>query len=237
MYKDSGGRPEEQEVTELEIIEVLPIRLRVCAILRKALLAGEFRAGEELSLTEMAARLGVSRTPVREAFQALAAEGLLELRMNRGAVVVGIDEKFIRDHFELRGILEREAVVGAVRHRIDMAKARELQQWAENHLDTMNEEEYRTYNHRLHMEFWRGADNQKLYDLLSSLWNGPSGGNIGRDPDHERLSIREHRAMIDYMCAGDSEAAGEVMTGHIRRSMENILRSFRAANGKKEEGK
>ena len=49
MYKDSGGRPEDQEVTVLEIIEVMPIRLRGCAILRKALLAGEFRAGEELS--------------------------------------------------------------------------------------------------------------------------------------------------------------------------------------------
>lgn len=51
----------------MEAIEVLPIRVRVTAILRKALMAGEYQPGEELSLTEVAAKLGVSRTPVREA--------------------------------------------------------------------------------------------------------------------------------------------------------------------------
>lgn len=214
----------------MEILEVLPIRLRVAAILRKALLAGEFRPGQELSLTDISARMGVSRTPVREAFQALAAEGLLELRMNKGAVVVGIDETFIRDHFELRMLLECEAVKRAVRNRIDMTRLLDLQQWAESHLDTMTEADYRNYNQQLHMEFWKGAGNQKLYDLLSSLWNGPSGGNVGRDPDHEAHSIREHREMLTYMHAGDADAAAQVMAVHIQRSMHNILRSFRASH-------
>ena len=212
------------------ILEVLPIRLRVAAILRKALLAGEFRPGEELSLTDISARMGVSRTPVREAFQALAAEGLLELRMNRGAVVVGIDEKFIRDHFELRLLLECEAVKRSVRNKVDVTRLLNLQQWAETHLDTMTEAEYRNYNQQLHMEFWKSAGNQKLYDLLSSLWNGPSGGNAGRDIAHEQISIREHRKMLDLMQAGEDEAAGQVMAVHINRSMENILRSFRASH-------
>ncbi len=214
----------------METIEVLPIRLRVAAILRKALLAGEFSPGEELSLTDTAAKLGVSRTPVREAFQALAAEGLLELRMNRGAVVVGIDEKFIRDHFELRLLLECEAVKRAVRNQVDIAKLLNLQQWAESHLDTMTEAEYRNYNQQLHMEFWKAAGNQKLYDLLSSLWNGPSGGNVGRDSEHEKISIREHREMLTHMGTGNEEAAGQVMSIHITRSMHNILRSFRASH-------
>lgn len=214
----------------MEILEVLPIRLRVAAILRKALLAGEFRPGEELSLTDISARMGVSRTPVREAFQALAAEGLLELRMNRGAIVVGIDEKFITDHFELRKLLECEAIMRSARNSVDMAKLLNLQQWAESHMDTMTEAEYRNYNQQLHMEFWRACGNQKLYDLLSSLWNGPSGGNMGRDPEHERISIREHRQMLDHMCAGDEAAAGEVMAVHIDRSMNNILKSFRSAH-------
>lgn len=213
----------------MEIIEVLPIRLRVTAILRKALLAGQFRPGEELCLTDIAARMGVSRTPVREAFQALAAEGLLELRMNKGAIVVGIDEQFIRDHFELRALLECEAVRRAVQRDIRPVKLLELQDWAEAHMDTMTEEEYRSYNHRLHMEIWRAAGNRKLYDLLSSLWNGPSGGNIGRDSVHEALSIGEHRKMIDLMTTGKGEEAASIMAGHITRSMHNILRSFRLA--------
>ena len=214
----------------MEILEVLPIRLRVAAILRKALLAGEFRPGEELSLTDISARMGVSRTPVREAFQALAAEGLLELRMNRGAIVVGIDEKFIQDHFELRNLLECEAVRRAVRNKADMSKLLNLQQWAESHMDTMTEAEYRNYNQQLHLEFWRASGNQKLYDLLSSLWNGPSGGNVGRDPEHERISIREHREMLNHMHLGNEAAAADVMAVHITRSMQNILRSFRASH-------
>ena len=214
----------------MEILEVLPIRLRVAAILRKALLAGEFRPGEELSLTDISARMGVSRTPVREAFQALAAEGLLELRMNKGAIVVGIDEKFIQDHFELRLLLECEAVRRATRNQTDMTKLLELQHWAEAHLDTMTEAGYRTYNQKLHTEFWKAAGNQKLYDLLSSLWNGPSGGNAGRDIDHERISIREHRQMLELMQTGEEDAAAEVMAVHINRSMHKILKSFRASH-------
>lgn len=214
----------------METIEVLPIRLRVAAILRKALLAGEFSPGEELSLTDTAAKLGVSRTPVREAFQALASEGLLELRMNRGAVVVGIDEQFIRDHFELRMLLECEAVKRAVRNNINMDRLFALQQWAESHMDTMTEAEYRNYNQQLHMEFWRASGNRKLYDLLSSLWNGPSNGNAGRDPEHEQISIREHREILGHMCMGNEAAAGKVMRVHITRSMHNILKSFRASH-------
>ena len=214
----------------MEVLEVLPIRLRVAAILRKALLAGEFQPGEELSLTDISARMGVSRTLVREAFQALAAEGLLELRMNKGAIVVGIDEKFIQDHFELRLLLECEAVKRTVQNQADMRRLLELQQWAESHLDTMTEAEYRNYNQQLHMEFWKAAGNQKLYDLLSSLWNGPSGGNVGRDPEHEKISIQEHREMLIHMEAGNADAAGQVMATHINRSMHNILKSFRASH-------
>ena len=214
----------------MEILEVLPIRLRVAAILRKVLLAGEFAPGQELSLTEIAARMGVSRTPVREAFQALAAEGLLELRMNRGAIVASIDEKFIRDHFELRQLLECEAVKRTIQNKADMTKLLNLQQWAESHLTTMTEAGYRNYNQQLHTEFWKGSGNQKLYDLLSSLWNGPSGGNICRDLEHEKISIWEHRQMLDYMQQGDESSAEQIMAVHINRSMENILRSFRSSH-------
>lgn len=217
----------------METIEVLPIRVRVTAILRKALLAGEYQPGEELSLTDVAAKLGVSRTPVREAFQSLAAEGLLELRMNRGAIVVGIDEKFIRDHFDLRILLETEAVTRAAKRDLDLAPLLELQDYAETHWGTMTEEEYRTYNQRFHAHIWRCADNRKLYDLLSSLWNGPSGGNIGRDPEHEQLSIREHRQMLEHMQKGEVDEAGSIMTDHIERSMQNILGSFRASHTQK----
>lgn len=218
----------------MDTIEVLPIRVRVTAILRKALLSGEFAPGEELSLTETAARLGVSRTPVREAFQSLAAEGLLELRMNRGAIVTGIDEQFIRDHFEVRRLLESEALAGAIRAGINPEALEDLQRWAEEHQDTMTAEEYSDYNQRFHMALWEGCGNKRLKSLLLSLWNGPSAGTAGRDRSHEALSIREHRQMLECLRRGDVPGGREAMERHIQRSMENILRSFSFACAGKE---
>ena len=91
------------------IKKAMPTRVQVTAILKKALFSGEYKSGDELSLTEIAERLGVSRTPVREAFQTLESEGLIELRMNRGAIVKPIDEKYITDHYEMRILLETDA--------------------------------------------------------------------------------------------------------------------------------
>ena len=92
--------------------KAMPVRVQITAILRKALFSGEYKSGDELSLTETAERLGVSRTPVREAFQTLEAEGLIELRMNRGAIVKTIDEKYITDP-DIRYILSTTQIKDA----------------------------------------------------------------------------------------------------------------------------
>lgn len=214
----------------METIEVLPIRVRVTAILRKALLAGEYCAGQELSLTDVAAKLGVSRTPVREAFQSLAAEGLLELRMNRGAVVVGIDEATIRDHFDLRILLECEAVERAIRSGMNVTDLLQMQDAAEK--TDLSEQEYRSYNQKLHTEIWKHAGNHKLYDLLVSMWNGPSAAVAGRDRIHEAQSIQEHRQLLQCIQVGDIAQARHAMQQHLNRSMENIVNSFHAAHPK-----
>lgn len=214
----------------MEAIEVLPIRVRVTAILRKALLAGEYPPGQELSLTDMAAKLGVSRTPVREAFQSLASEGLLELRMNRGAVVVGIDEATIRDHFDLRILLECEAVRRAIGSKMDTTPLLAIQEAAEH--GSLSEEEYRSYNQKIHTAIWKCAGNQKLYNLLVSMWNGPSASVSGRDHDHESKSIQEHRLLLTSIQSHDTDHACDAMRIHLERSMNNIICSFRAAHSK-----
>ena len=94
----------------LNPIQMLPARDRVAAALREAILSHQFAEGEELTLKDTAAQLGVSSTPIREAFQMLAREGLIELRPNRGAIVLGMNEKRLRDHYETRAALERAAM-------------------------------------------------------------------------------------------------------------------------------
>lgn len=66
--------------------------------------------------------VGVSSMPVREAFQILAADGLIKVRPNKGAVVLGINEQTIREHYEIRALLESEAVAKASRPGTDISR-------------------------------------------------------------------------------------------------------------------
>ena len=81
----------------LKPIKMLPARERVAAALRKAIISRQITEGEVLTLENTAQELGVSITPVREAFQILERDGLIDLKQNKGATVLGINETTLRD--------------------------------------------------------------------------------------------------------------------------------------------
>ncbi len=213
----------------MESIEIMPTRVRIVSILKKALLAGEYKSGDELSLTEIAARLGVSRTPVREAFQALASEGLIELRMNKGAVVKPIDEKFIREHYEMRILLESEAAARAAKNGMEVSCLLARLLHLKDNLPVVTQEEYEKVNMDVHTSIWTAADNRKLYQYLSNLWNGPSTGYSNSRLDHYEQSTKEHISILQDIRMQTPENARASMSRHITRSMENIIKSFHMA--------
>ena len=106
----------------LKPIKTLPIREKIAANLREAILSKKIPAGEILTLESTAQELGVSITPTREAFQILARDGLLELERNKRAVVLGVNEKTIREHFQVRAALESEACVLCCENKIDLSE-------------------------------------------------------------------------------------------------------------------
>ena len=149
----------------MESMELLPARVRITAILKKALFSGEYKSGDELSLTDIAAKLGVSRTPVREAFQALEAEGLIELRMNKGAIVKPIDEKYITDHYEMRILLESEAAARAAKNGMpDADPLIEKLMDIQKRMESLSTSEYENLNFDVHSSIWTAADNMRLQD-------------------------------------------------------------------------
>ena len=93
----------------LKPIKMPSAKEKVAAELRKAILSRQMQEGEVLSLDSVATQLNVSAMPVREAFQILARDGLIQLRKNKGAVVLGITETYIKEHYQLRAILESSA--------------------------------------------------------------------------------------------------------------------------------
>lgn len=211
---------------KLDTVEMLPVRFRIASILRKAILSGEYEKGEELSLTHTADQLGVSRTPVREAFQMLATEGLIDLRLNKGAIVKGISESMIRDHFDLRIILEGETVARAALSNMDTKRLEEAQTKIESGTDSFSADEFRDYNQLFHTSIWRQANNSKLYATLTSLWNGSSFGRTTPEWEHYKTSIAEHRLILDSIIKGDPFNARKEMNTHLTRSMMNIIDSY-----------
>lgn len=212
----------------MEKFEIMPVRVKVTAVLKKAILSGEYRKGEELSLTDIASKLGVSRTPVREAFQALEADGLIKLRMNKGAIVQGIDEKFIRDHYEIRTLLEGEAAARAAARGMDITALLDETCAARSNQSFTDKEYYEDLNQRIHMAIWKAADNQRLYSYLMNLWNGPSIGKTTVEENHYKISTDEHIATLKAISDRNPEEARRIMSEHITRSMNNMLAGLRS---------
>lgn len=207
-------------------IKLLPAREQVASVLRKAILSRELEEGQEITLDGIASQVGVSSMPVREAFQILAADGLIKLRLNKGAVVLGINEKTIRDHYETRAILESEAAAKACQQKIDISDIETAYNLAEQALKENNHTDYSKHNQGFHMEIWEAADNQKIKSILSSLWNGLSMGHKVTEEDYARISIVEHKQILDAIKSHDTDQAKVLMYRHIMRSMEDILTRF-----------
>ena len=105
----------------MAINDYLPLRDVVFNTLRQAILKGELEPGERLMEIQLAQKLGVSRTPIREAIRKLELEGLVVMIPRKGAEVARITEKDMKDVLEVRGALEELAVALACRHVTDEA--------------------------------------------------------------------------------------------------------------------
>lgn len=207
-------------------IKLLPAREQVASVLRKAILSKDLKEGEELTLEGIANQLGVSSMPVREAFQILASDGLIKLRPNKGAVVLGVNEKTIRDHYETRAILESEAAAKASRKGTDISDIEYAFEMSEIARRENNYSEYSRQNQGFHMAIWEAAGNEKIKSLLSALWNGLSMGHKVTEEEYAQISIDEHRQILEAIRANNAQEARTLMYAHIIRSMENILTRF-----------
>ena len=144
----------------LKPIKMLPARERVAAALRKAIISRQITEGEVLTLENTAQELGVSITPVREAFQILERDGLIDLKQNKGATVLGINETTLREHFQIRAALESEACALCCRNHIDMSRIEQVLTVSKEMIKKEDYENYSKLNQSLHMESWTAAGNE-----------------------------------------------------------------------------
>lgn len=140
----------------------------VVSILRKMILTGELAPGERLREVALCTRFGVSRTPVREAFRTLAADGLIKLLPNRSVIVAELDASEVADLFEVFGGLEGLAGELACARISDaqISEIAELQHKMVDFYQSRNRADYLAVNHLIHRRIVSAAGNP----VLTSTW-------------------------------------------------------------------
>jgi DNA-binding GntR family transcriptional regulator len=146
--------------------------------------------------------------------------------MNKHALVRGIGLKFIQDHYQMRLLLEGEAVYRAALNNMDTSEIAGLTGDVKSRLPDLSNEAFTWYNQCFHVAIWEAADNQLLESYLMGLWNGPSKGKTVSNIDHYLHSIQEHEQIITAIAEGRGEDARVCMHNHISRGLENMLKSY-----------
>jgi DNA-binding GntR family transcriptional regulator len=191
------------------------------------LLDGRFAGGTLLSENEIAQRLDVSRTPVRQAFVQLEAEGLLELYPRRGALVVPISPSEAEDVLEARMLIEQHAAHRAAAAGPALAETlRALVAEQEADLRTAGTG-FAWSDRAFHRAIVEAGGNQLLtrqYDALRDRHQRIAAATIARDPGRTERFIAEHREIAAAFEAGDADRAAELLGEHLQGAHELVRR-------------
>lgn len=216
---------------EASMSEYLPLRDVVFNTLRQAILRGDLKPGERLMEISLANKLGVSRTPVREAIHKLEQEGLVLMIPRRGAEVAQITEKSLRDVLEVRGALEELAVRLACERMTGQALG-ELNRAAERFEKTLGSLDITSVAEAdvaFHDVIYMATDNQRLIALLNNLREQMYRYRVEylkRGECHAQL-LSEHQEIIEAITNKEVERAVEVTCRHIDNQVEAVSDTIR----------
>jgi DNA-binding GntR family transcriptional regulator len=207
--------------------EYLPLRDVVFNTLRQAILRGELKPGERLMEIQLANKLGVSRTPVREAIRKLELEGLVHMMPRKGAEVADITEKSLKDVLEVRRALEELAVQLAC-DKITENEIRELREAAKEFEQIASATDVtRTAEAdvKFHDIIYMTTDNQKLITLLNHLREQMYRYRVEylkREEVYPTL-FAEHEEIIRHLEAREKENAAKIVCRHIDNQVSAVL--------------
>ncbi|WP_329580249.1 GntR family transcriptional regulator [Streptomyces sp. NBC_01361] len=194
-------------------------RERVVDALRAALIAGELRPGEVYSAPGLAARFGVSATPVREAMLDLAKEGLVDTVPNKGFRVTVVSDQQLDEYTHIRALIEIPTTVELATNA-DPAALEALRPVAQEIVAAAAAGDLITYveaDLRFHLELLALAGNAHLVQVVGDLRRRSRLYGLTSLVEEEKLqaSAEEHLEILDALLARDEEAVRAVMTRHI----------------------
>lgn len=197
--------------------------------LRAAILSGELAAGEKLRSEHLAAEWGVSPTPLREAFQRLAGEGMVVIEPQRGARVAAIDATEAAEYYELRLLLDPRALRSsmAAHARGTSAAAFRDSVHAAYVLLTGRHRTVPAYLdvHRgFHLALLAGCTNRQLYRTVVQLHDHTQRFQVsGAGAQRRGDPAAEHAELYDAVMAGDARRAAATLTAHLQATLDAVL--------------
>lgn len=222
---------------QVNMDEFLPLRDVVFNTLRKAILTGELKPGERLMEIHLAKRLGVSRTPIREAIRKLELEGLVTMIPRRGAEVAEITEKSLKDVLEVRRALDALCAELACQ-RITEEEKRQLAAACEEFEKATKTKDATVIvraDVALHDIIVAATGNRRLVQLVNNLAEQMYRYRfeyIKDESQHEKL-IEEHRMIYGNIMEGNRAAAAEAARLHIDNQEKSIMGQIHLDSRKK----
>lgn len=213
---------------EVTMNEYLPLRDVVFNTLRQAILRGELKPGERLMEIQLANKLGVSRTPIREAIRKLELEGLVLMIPRRGAEVAEITEQNLRDVLEVREALEELSVKLACEHATQ-AQIEEMKQAAKVFEESLSGDDVTRIAEAdvaFHDAINMATDNQKLIQILNNLREQMYRYRLEyvKDARTHSIIISEHNDIIKQIRDKNVPVAKTVIHQHISNQEKGISR-------------
>lgn len=195
--------------------------------IKQAILSLEFAPGSQLPIDELAERLGISRTPVREALLRLEAEGLIHTAPRVGYFVTKITRRDLEELFELRQLLESHATrkATALLSEDDLAYADRLLAESEAGVERGELEKFQQAEIAFHNLFVERAQNQRLVAMMGTLYDLTYRQRMLslQSLDNVRQSIVEHRRIVETLRRRDGELAGQRMAEHVAAARDRLL--------------
>jgi DNA-binding GntR family transcriptional regulator len=194
----------------------------VAELLRQRIFSRELEPGSWIDELKLAEAYGISRTPLREALKVLAAEGLVTMKVRRGAYVTEVSDKDLADVYHLLALLESDGA-GVVAESASDEQLAELHALhAELEASTEERERFFAINERFHIRLLEIADNRWRQQMVSDL------RKVMKLNRHNSLlktgriaeSLAEHRAVVDALLARDALQARERMQRHFQSGLE-----------------
>jgi len=210
----------------------LPLRDVVFNTLREAILRGDLHPGERLMEISLASKLGVSRTPIREAIRMLEQEGLAVTIPRRGAMVAGMTEKDMEDVLQVREALDMLAAQLAC-EKMTAEQLIELK-LAEKHFEECTKNDSKKHlaeaDERFHDVIYTATGNTRLISLLSNIREQLYRYRLEYLKDESRYEdiMSEHRAIVSNIETKDKEALTVSMKEHVDRQADAMRTQIRA---------